>query len=79
LLGTQAIVGQDQAQIVDDYFAALGFGTPLAPDRDTHDTPIQLRLDALYPRELPAQGAGVDAAIAGSDHFAVWLDVQVDG
>jgi endonuclease/exonuclease/phosphatase family metal-dependent hydrolase len=77
LTGTEAIVGQDQAQIVDDYFDALGFATPLPPSADTHTFPVvDMRLDAVYPRGLPAVATGVDPA-SGSDHYAVWLDVAL--
>jgi endonuclease/exonuclease/phosphatase family metal-dependent hydrolase len=77
LTGTEAIVGQDQAQIVDDYVAALGFATPIPPSADTHTFPVvDMRLDALYPRGLPVLAAGVDPA-PGSDHYAVWLDVAL--
>ena len=47
---TEAIVGQDQAQVIDDYLHALGYVTPIVHDADTHESPIDLRLDALCPR-----------------------------
>lgn len=75
LTGTEAIVGQDQAQIVDDYLRALGFATPLPPDADTHTFPIDVRLDVVCPRGLPALDAGVGRDVEGSDHWPVYVDV----
>jgi endonuclease/exonuclease/phosphatase family metal-dependent hydrolase len=77
LVGTEAIVGQDQAQIIDDYLRDLGFATPLPHDADTHETPFTMRLDALFPRGLAPLAAGVDRDIRGSDHYAVWIDVDL--
>ncbi|MBA3501453.1 MAG: endonuclease/exonuclease/phosphatase family protein [Myxococcota bacterium] len=74
---TEAIVGQDQAQVIDDYLHALGYVTPLVRDADTHETPIDLRLDALCPRGFTVQGAGVDYGATGSDHYAVWIDIAL--
>jgi endonuclease/exonuclease/phosphatase family metal-dependent hydrolase len=76
LTGTEAIVGHDQAAILDDYFAALGFATPISADADTHTAPIDMRLDALYARGYAVTGAGVDDA-GGSDHYPVWIDVAL--
>jgi len=77
LTSTEAIVGQDQAQVVDDYLHDLGYVTPIVHDADTHDTPIDMRLDALCPRGFSVLGAGVDYAAAGSDHYAVWIDIAL--
>ena len=75
LTSTEAIVGQSQAIVLDDYFNDLGFETPLPADTDTHDFPVDMRLDALYPRGVSSRGTGIDADSGGSDHFPVWLDV----
>ena len=75
LLGTEAIVGQDQAQIVDDYFEDLGFETPIPHGADTHEFPADMRLDAICPRGLPSTSHGVARDAGGSDHYAVWIDV----
>jgi len=77
LTATEAIVGQDQAQVVDDYLQALGFVTPIVHDADTHESPIDMRLDALCPRGFTVLAAGVDYGATGSDHYAVWIDVAL--
>lgn len=78
LLSTEAVIGQDQAQIVDDYLHARGFATPIVHDADTHESVFDMRLDALCPRGLVATDAGVDYTVAGSDHYAVWIDVALE-
>lgn len=77
LLGTEAIVGQDQATIVDDYLHDLGFATPIPHDADTHTTVFDMRLDAICPRGLTPTAWGVDRGVSGSDHYAVWIDVAL--
>jgi endonuclease/exonuclease/phosphatase family metal-dependent hydrolase len=77
LLSTEAVVGQDQAQIVDDYLHARGFATPIVHDADTHESVFDMRLDALCPRGFAATDAGVDYTVSGSDHYAVWIDLAV--
>ena len=74
---TEAIVGQDQAQVVDDYLHALGYDTPILHDADTHESFIDMRLDALCPRGFTVQAAGVDHSATGSDHYAVWIDIEL--
>lgn len=75
LTGTEAIVGQDQAQVVDDYLESLGYVTPVVHDADTHESPIDMRLDALCPRGFAVLRGGVDRDAGGSDHYAVWIDI----
>lgn len=77
LTSTEAIVGQDQAQVVDDYLQSLGYVTPLVHDADTHDTPIDMRLDALCPRGFAVLAAGVDYDTTASDHYPVWIDIAL--
>ncbi len=77
LTGTEAVLGQDQAQIVDDYLQAQGFTTPIVHDADTHESSFDMRLDALCPRGFAVTGAGVDYTVAGSDHYAVWIDLAL--
>ena len=77
LTSTEAIVGQDQAQVVDDYLNDLGYVTPLVHDADTHETVFDMRLDALCPRGFTVLGAGVDYGVTGSDHYAVWIDIAL--
>lgn len=75
LLGTEAVIGQEQAAVVDDYLHAMGFETPIVPAVDTHETVYDVRLDTLCPRGWHAVAAGVDTSLTGSDHYAVWIDV----
>jgi endonuclease/exonuclease/phosphatase family metal-dependent hydrolase len=77
LMSTEAVVGLEQAKIVDDYLRALGFATPIEPSADTHASLFDLRLDALCPRGFAVVDAGVDTTVAGSDHFAIWIDLAV--
>ncbi len=77
LVGTEATVGQDQAQIIDGYFQDLGFQTPIEHDADTHETAFSMRLDAIVARGPQVLAAGVDYTVAGSDHYAVWIDVAL--
>jgi endonuclease/exonuclease/phosphatase family metal-dependent hydrolase len=77
LTSTQAVIGRDQAQVVDDYLHAQGFATPIVHDADTHESTFDMRLDALCPRGVTALDAGVDYSVAGSDHYAVWIDVAL--
>ena len=77
LLSTEAVVGQDQAQVVDDYLHAQGFATPIVHDADTHESVFDMRLDALCPRGLPVLDAAVDYTVSGSDHYAIWIDVDL--
>lgn len=77
LTSTESIVGQDQALVVDDYLRDLGFTTPIVHTADTHETAFDMRLDALCPRGFPVLDAGVDHSVAGSDHYAVWIDIAL--
>lgn len=69
--------GQDQAQVVDDYLHALGYVTPIVHDADTHDSPIEMRLDALCPRGFTVLAAGVDYGATRSDHYPVWIEIAL--
>lgn len=77
LTSSEAVLGADQAQIVDDYLRAQGFATPIVHDADTHESVIGMRLDALCPRGVTAMNAGVDYSVSGSDHYAVWIDLAL--
>lgn len=75
LVGTEAIVGQEQAAVIDDYLAGKGFASAISVDVATMRLPaFQIRTDDLYARELPIRGAGVEH-VGGSDHWPVWVDV----
>jgi endonuclease/exonuclease/phosphatase family metal-dependent hydrolase len=76
LTGTEAVVGQDQATIVDDFFAGNGFARAIASDVVTTRAPIfSMRLDDLYARELAVTTGDVEH-VDGSDHWPVWFDLR---
>lgn len=71
-----AVVGQEQAQIVDDFMTAIGFTGAIAPTAETFPvTGLTIRLDNLYTRSLPLVAAGVEH-VPGSDHWPIWIDVD---
>lgn len=77
LVGTEAIVGQEQAAVIDDYLAGKGFASAISVDVATMRLPaFQIRTDDLYARGLPIRGAGVEH-VGGSDHWPVWVDVEL--
>jgi endonuclease/exonuclease/phosphatase family metal-dependent hydrolase len=75
LMSTNAVVGQEQAKIVDDFFAQNHFEKAVDFDVDTTRAPgFSLRLDDLYARELPVLAGAVEH-VDGSDHWPVWFDL----
>jgi len=43
-----------------------------------HETPVfDMRLDAICPRGPAPTAAGVDRDVRGSDHYAVWVDLDL--
>lgn len=79
LTSTQAIVGQDQATIIDDYMTALGYTVPIPPTASTFNKPLldNMRLDNVYVRGYPVLAQGIATDVAGSDHWPVWVDLSV--
>lgn len=78
LTSTQAVVGHDQAMILDDYLHALGFVGALAADVNTLNVAaISARLDNVYARGFALGAASVATGVDGSDHRPVWTDVHV--
>lgn len=76
LTGTEAVVGQDQAQIVDDYMTENAWTSALPAETATLRVPLyDIRIDDLYTRGLPIVAAGVEH-VDGSDHWPLWLDVR---
>ncbi len=77
LAGTEAIVGSDQAIVLDDYFTQQDFAGALPSTVGTMRIPVvDIRIDNLYARDYAIEGAGVEH-IDGSDHWAVWFDVTL--
>ena len=79
LTSTQAIVGQDQAKVIDDYMAALGFVSPIDPAEVTFNRPLldHMRLDNVYVRGYRVVGQGIAKDVDGSDHWPVWVDLEL--
>lgn len=76
LTSTEAITGQQQAAVVDDFMLGLHFARALTPDSPTFPVPVfSMRLDNLYARG-PAIRAAAVAPVDGSDHRPVWFDVD---
>jgi endonuclease/exonuclease/phosphatase family metal-dependent hydrolase len=75
LTGTEAVVGQSQAQVLDDYFAAQGFAAAIPREVPTYPFPVGIHLDGVYVRGVPVLDAGVATTADGSDHLPVWVDV----
>lgn len=77
LAETEAIVGQDQALVLDDYMAAKRFASSISRDITTMRVPIiGMRIDNLYARDLPIVASGIEY-VEGSDHWPVWTDVAL--
>ena len=78
LISTSQIVNTDQAPILDNYMAALGFTNPTAGDGPTNKRlGIESRLDAVFVRGLDIGASSVERNIALSDHWPVWVDVTI--
>jgi endonuclease/exonuclease/phosphatase family metal-dependent hydrolase len=80
LTSTEAIIGQDQARVLDDYMMDQGFQVPIGPEEVTFNRPLldHMRLDEVYVRGYKVVGAGIAKDVGGSDHWPVWVDLQID-
>jgi endonuclease/exonuclease/phosphatase family metal-dependent hydrolase len=77
LTGTEAVIGQEQAAVVDDYLFGNGFAGAISPEQNTLRVPaFEFRCDDLYARGLPITASGVEH-VDGSDHWPVWFDVAL--
>jgi endonuclease/exonuclease/phosphatase family metal-dependent hydrolase len=79
LTSTEAIVGQDQAKVIDDYMSELGYAIPIGPDEVTFNRPLldHMRLDNVYVRGYRVLGQGIATDVGGSDHWPVWVDLAL--
>ncbi len=76
LTASEAVLGQEQAKIVDGFFAENGFARAVEFDAVTSRTPVfGIRLDNVYAHGL-APIAGAVEHVDGSDHWPVWFDVS---
>jgi endonuclease/exonuclease/phosphatase family metal-dependent hydrolase len=76
LTSTEAIIGMDQAAILDDYMASRGYASAIPVETNTFTLPFGMRLDNLYPRAVPMLGAAVEH-VGGSDHWPIYVDVDI--
>ena len=78
VLPPSTIANTDQAPLLDDYMRGIGFATPGADAGPTQTKlGISSRLDAIFTRGLAVGPATVERAVAGSDHWPVWVDVTL--
>lgn len=79
LTSTEAVLGQDQATVIDDYMTGLGFTSPIRPDEVTFNRPLldHMRLDNVFVRGYAVVGKGIAKDVAGSDHWPVWVDLAL--
>jgi endonuclease/exonuclease/phosphatase (EEP) superfamily protein YafD len=71
-------VDTDQAPLLDDYMAQIGFANPIAPLGNTEEKyGIQSRLDAIFISGMQPTNAGIERDITLSDHWPVWTDVRI--
>lgn len=79
LTSTEAIVGQDQASVIDDYMIGLGFESPIGPHEVTFNRPLldHMRLDNVFVRGYAVTGQGIAKDVEGSDHWPVWVDLAL--
>ena len=79
LTSTEAIVGQDQAKVIDDYMSGLGFQIPIGADEVTFNRPLldHMRLDNVFVRGYRVLGQGIAKDVEGSDHWPVWVDLAL--
>ena len=79
LTSTEAIIGQDQATVIDDYMSALGYTSPIGPHETTFNRALldNIRLDTVFVRGYTVLDQGIATDVAGSDHWPVWVDLQM--
>jgi endonuclease/exonuclease/phosphatase family metal-dependent hydrolase len=78
LTSTEAVVGQDQASVIDDYMAAQAFVAPIGAHERTYNAfPVDMRLDQVYVRGYTVLGHGIASDVDGSDHWPVWVDLAL--
>jgi endonuclease/exonuclease/phosphatase family metal-dependent hydrolase len=78
VLPVDAVADADQAPVLDDYMADLGFETPTASLGVTeHRLGAEFRLDSIYTRGLSVVPGAVAREVDVSDHWPVWVDVTI--
>ncbi|HSK04363.1 MAG TPA: endonuclease/exonuclease/phosphatase family protein [Kofleriaceae bacterium] len=78
LLPLDAVADTSQAVALDGYMRGLGFRTPTAAFGATwRGFPEDQRLDAIFTRGVEVDDGAVERALKLSDHWPVWLDLEV--
>jgi endonuclease/exonuclease/phosphatase family metal-dependent hydrolase len=77
LTSSETVLGTNQAAALDDYMASRRFTGNISPDTVTFPIPgFPMRLDNLYTRDVTVTAAGVESS-DGSDHYPLWIDVDL--
>lgn len=77
LTSSEAILGMKQAALLDDFMASRSFTGNIPADESTFQVPgFDMRLDNLYTRTVPVGASGVEH-LDGSDHWPIWVDVDL--
>jgi endonuclease/exonuclease/phosphatase family metal-dependent hydrolase len=76
LFGVEAIAGQDQAAVLDDYLGGNDFAIAIPAGTQTLLALPSVRCDDVYARSGTIGAAAVEH-ITGSDHWPVWADVDL--
>jgi endonuclease/exonuclease/phosphatase family metal-dependent hydrolase len=78
VLPASTVADVDQAAIVDDFMRHAGYATPTADLGHTEEMyGVASRLDAIYLRGAASGGAAVRRDVRLSDHFPLWVDVEL--
>jgi endonuclease/exonuclease/phosphatase family metal-dependent hydrolase len=68
----------DQAAALDAAMRDAGYGTPTAATGSTQRAPVLgTRVDSIYTRGAATGSAGVARTVTASDHWPVWLDIEL--
>lgn len=77
LTSSEAVIGMKQAALLDDYMKSRDFTGNIPVDANTFQVPgFGMRLDNLYSRAMPVTASGVEH-LEGSDHWPIWIDVDI--
>lgn len=78
LTATQAVVGQSQADVIDDYMVnSQGFTSAIEAGTSTVRFPgYEIRTDDVYTRGIAIRDAGVEQ-VGDSDHWPIWVDIDL--
>ena len=79
LTSSEAVIGMQQAAVLDSYMSSRRFDSNVSPETVTFPIPgFPMRLDNLYSRAVDVTASGVEPS-DGSDHYPLWVDVDLCG